>query len=100
MEAEFTAASVVLAQALGVRELLREFGVKCNKPKILYADNQAALKQLGGDGPTVKSKHVHVRIKFCELTRTEWIIDALPGKLSDACGSHEESGYSTLDWRS
>lgn len=64
MEAKLTAASVVVVQMLGVRELFGEFGVKGNEPMILYLDHQAALKQLGGDGPTAKSKHVDVRIKI------------------------------------
>nr|CCA18746.1 PREDICTED: similar to copiatype polyprotein putative [Albugo laibachii Nc14] len=64
LEAEFTAASVVVLQMLGIRELLHEIGLKCKEPMILYVDNQAALKQLGGDGSSANSKHVDVRIKF------------------------------------
>ena len=59
-----TAASVVMVQMLGLRELIHEIGLNCKKPMILYVDNQAALKHLGGDGPSAKSKHVDVRIKF------------------------------------
>ena len=54
MEAKLTAASVVVVQMLGQRELLGEFGVKCNEPMIVYVDNQEALKLIGGDRPTAK----------------------------------------------
>ena len=64
MEAKYTAASVVVVQMLGVCGSLHEIGLKCEEPMILYVDNQAALKQLGGDGSPAKSKHVDVRIKF------------------------------------
>lgn len=63
-EAEFTAASVIVTQMLGLRELIQEMGVRCVEPMLLYVDNQAALKQLEGEGASMKSKHVDVRIKF------------------------------------
>ena len=64
MEAEFTAASVVVVQMLGIRELLHEIGLDCKEPMMLYVDNQTALKQLGGDSSSAKSKHVDVQVKF------------------------------------
>ena len=64
MEAEYTAPSVVVTQMIGLRELLGEFGMKCDEPMVLYVDNQAVLKHLGGDGGSARSKHVDVRIKF------------------------------------
>ena len=36
MEAEFTAASVVVTQMLGLRELLGEIGVKCRHPMVKF----------------------------------------------------------------
>nr|CCA23102.1 PREDICTED: hypothetical protein [Albugo laibachii Nc14] len=39
MEAECTAASVVVAQMLGLRELTHEIGLECKKPMIFYVDN-------------------------------------------------------------
>ena len=64
MEAKYTAASVVVVQMLEVRGLLHEIGLKCEELMILYVDNHAVLKQLGGDGSSAKSKHVDMRIKF------------------------------------
>ena len=49
---------------IGLRELLAEFEMNCNKPMVLYENNQAAPKHLEGDGASARSKHVDVRIKF------------------------------------
>ncbi|KAE9159173.1 hypothetical protein PF004_g31638 [Phytophthora fragariae] len=64
MEAEYTAASVMATELLGVRELLGELRVKHEVPITLRVDNQAALKQLEGEGASAKAKHIDVRIKF------------------------------------
>eukprot|EP00644_Phytophthora_capsici_P019543 jgi/Phyca11/133582/e_gw1.570.8.1 len=64
MEAEFTAASVMATEVLGVRELFGELGVKLAEPIPLMVDNQAALKQLDGESASAKAKHIDVRIKF------------------------------------
>ncbi|KAG6614663.1 Integrase catalytic core protein [Phytophthora cinnamomi] len=64
MEAEYTAASVVARELLGVRELLGEMQVSHEMSMKLCADNQAALKQLGGEQSSGKAKHIDVRIKF------------------------------------
>lgn len=64
MEAEFTAASVMAAEQLGMRELLRGLDVKFVEPMPLRVDSQAALKQLGGEGASAKANHIDVRIKF------------------------------------
>jgi hypothetical protein len=44
MEAEFTAASVMATELLGVRELVGELGLEYSSPMSLRVDNQAALK--------------------------------------------------------
>ncbi|GMF18948.1 unnamed protein product [Phytophthora fragariaefolia] len=64
MEAEYTAASVMATVLLGVRELLGELRVKHEVPMALRVENQAALKQLEGEGVSAKAEHVDVRIKF------------------------------------
>ncbi|POM68328.1 Integrase catalytic core protein [Phytophthora palmivora] len=64
MEAEYTAASVVAQEMLGVRELLGELRVPLETPMGLRVDNQAVLKQLGGEQSSGKAKHIDVRIKF------------------------------------
>ncbi|KAJ8523758.1 hypothetical protein ON010_g17361 [Phytophthora cinnamomi] len=64
MEDEYTAASVVARELLGVRELLIEMKVSHEMPMKLCVDNQAALKQLGGEQSSGKAKHIDVRIKF------------------------------------
>ncbi|POM74260.1 Integrase catalytic core protein [Phytophthora palmivora] len=64
MEAEYTGASVMAAELLGVRELLGELSVKHEIPMTLRIDNQAALKQLDDEGASAKVKHIDVRIKF------------------------------------
>jgi hypothetical protein len=51
-------------ELLGVRELLGELGVAHISPMTLCVDNQAALKQLDGEGSSSKAKHIDVRIKF------------------------------------
>ncbi|GMF60978.1 unnamed protein product [Phytophthora fragariaefolia] len=64
MEAEYTAASVMATELLGVLELLGELNVKHVVPMTLRVDNQAALKQLEGEGASEKAKHIDVRTKF------------------------------------
>ncbi|POM77293.1 LOW QUALITY PROTEIN: Integrase catalytic core protein [Phytophthora palmivora] len=64
MEAEYTAASVVGQELLGIHELLGEMGIGCGDPMYLRVDNQAALKQLDGEKVSSKAKHIDVRIKF------------------------------------
>ncbi|KAJ8556836.1 hypothetical protein ON010_g9130 [Phytophthora cinnamomi] len=64
MEAEYTAASVMGQELLGVRELVTEMGILCEDPMYLRGDNQAALKQLDGEKVSSKAKHIDVRIKF------------------------------------
>ncbi|KAG3093779.1 hypothetical protein PI124_g10497 [Phytophthora idaei] len=64
MEAEYTAASVIGQELLGIRELLGELEVACVQPFERRVDNQATLKQLEGEKASSKAKHIDVRIKF------------------------------------
>eukprot|EP00644_Phytophthora_capsici_P016292 jgi/Phyca11/117677/e_gw1.34.390.1 len=64
MEAEYTAASVMAAELLGIRQLMEELGIAYKNPMSLRVDNQAALKQLDGESTSAKAKHIDVRIKF------------------------------------
>ena len=64
MEAEFTAASIMARELLGIRELLQELNLIFEEPIPLRVDNQAALKQLDGERDSAKAKHIDVRIKF------------------------------------
>ncbi|OWZ15971.1 putative mitochondrial protein, partial [Phytophthora megakarya] len=64
MEAEYTAASVMATEILGVRELLGELGLEAEEPLPLRVDNRAALKQLDGESSSTKAKHIDVRVKF------------------------------------
>ncbi|KAE8991327.1 hypothetical protein PR001_g21255 [Phytophthora rubi] len=64
MEAEYTAASVMTTELLGVHELLGVLGVEHEVPMTLRVDNQAELKQLEGEGASAKAKHIDLRIKF------------------------------------
>jgi hypothetical protein len=71
MEAEYTVASVMAQELLGVRELMNELGVALVVPMHLRVDNQAALKQLDGEKASSKAKHIDTRIKFVvHFTRT------------------------------
>ncbi|KAG3067236.1 hypothetical protein PI124_g21838 [Phytophthora idaei] len=63
MEAEYTA-SVMAQELLGIRELLKQLKVRFEEPMPMRVDNQATLKQLGGEGASSKAKHVDIRIKF------------------------------------
>jgi hypothetical protein len=62
--AEYTAASVMATEILGVRELLGELGVAHASPMSLRGDNQAVLKLLDGEGSSSMAKHIDVRIKY------------------------------------
>ncbi|KAE9001279.1 hypothetical protein PF005_g14857 [Phytophthora fragariae] len=64
MEAEYTAASVMTTELLGVHELLGVLGMEHEVTMTLRVDNQAELKQLEGEGASAKAKHIDLRIKF------------------------------------
>uniref|UniRef100_A0AAV1U951 Reverse transcriptase Ty1/copia-type domain-containing protein n=1 Tax=Peronospora matthiolae TaxID=2874970 RepID=A0AAV1U951_9STRA len=74
MEAEFTAASIMARELLGIRELLQELDLRFEEPIPLRVDNQAALKQLDGERASAKAKHIDVRIKFVGDFATRGII--------------------------
>jgi len=70
MEAEFTSASHVGRELLGLRELVRELHVAVSQPMPMHMDNQAAIKQLESEDSMASAKHVDIRIKFiCDYAR-------------------------------
>lgn len=70
MEAEFTSASHVGRELLGLRELVRELHHVVSEPMHMHMDNQAAIKQLKSEDSMASAKHVDIRIKFiCDYTR-------------------------------
>ncbi|KAG2771133.1 hypothetical protein PC129_g7245 [Phytophthora cactorum] len=64
MEAEYTAASMIGQEILGIRGLLGELEVACVQPVEIRVDNQAALTQIEGEKASSKAKPIYVRIKF------------------------------------
>ncbi|OWZ16775.1 polyprotein [Phytophthora megakarya] len=60
MEAEYTAASRMTTEFLGVREPLGEFELKAAEPLPLRVDNH----QLDEESPSTKAKHIEVQVKF------------------------------------
>uniref|UniRef100_A0AAV1T532 Integrase catalytic domain-containing protein n=1 Tax=Peronospora matthiolae TaxID=2874970 RepID=A0AAV1T532_9STRA len=70
MEAEFTSASHVGRELLGLRELLKEIGLPVTEPMSMLMDNQAAIKMLESEGSMASAKHVDVRMKFiCDYAK-------------------------------
>ncbi|GMF43968.1 unnamed protein product [Phytophthora fragariaefolia] len=76
MEAEYTAALVMATELLGVRELLGELDITHASPVSLRIDNQAALKQLDGEGSSSKAKHIDVHIKFVGALAKRGVLEA------------------------
>lgn len=70
MEVEFTAASVVVAEMIGIRKLLGVMVVYSVMTKSLKLDNQAALMQLDEESSS-KAKHIREN-KVCGLVRKTW----------------------------
>ena len=64
MEAEFTSASHVGRELLGLRELVREIGFLISEPMTMMMDNQAAIKQLEFKNSMANAKHVDIRVEF------------------------------------
>ena len=64
MEAEFTSASHVGRELLGLHELVREMGFLVSEPMTMMMDNQAAIKHLESDYSIANAKHVNIRVKF------------------------------------
>nr|CCA13861.1 PREDICTED: copia proteinlike putative [Albugo laibachii Nc14] len=70
MEAEFTSASHVAREILGLRELLSEIGFQVDEPMKMLMDNQASIKQLESEGSMSSAKHVDVQMKFvCDYAK-------------------------------
>ncbi|GMF48730.1 unnamed protein product [Phytophthora fragariaefolia] len=70
MEAEFTSASHVGRELLGLRELVRELHHAVSQSMSMHMDNQAAIKQMESEGSMSSAKHVDIRIKFiCDYAR-------------------------------
>ncbi|CAI5711694.1 unnamed protein product [Peronospora destructor] len=70
MEAEFTSASHVGRELLGLREMLKEIGLPVTEPMSMLMGNQAAIKQLECEGSMSSTKHVDVRMKFiCDYAK-------------------------------
>jgi hypothetical protein len=63
-EAEFVSGSVGAREALGLRELVQEFGFRVELPMPLWIDNQAGIKQIENESSSSESKHVDVKLKF------------------------------------
>ncbi|KAE8979189.1 hypothetical protein PR003_g24643 [Phytophthora rubi] len=76
MKTEYTAASVMATELLNVRELLGELVITHASLMLLRVDNQAALKQLGGEGASSKAKHIDVRIKFMGALANRGVLKA------------------------
>jgi hypothetical protein len=65
MEAEFTSASHVGRELLGLRELVRELYFAVYQPMPMHMDNQAAIKQLEFEYSMASAKHVDIRVEKC-----------------------------------
>ncbi|OWZ17036.1 polyprotein [Phytophthora megakarya] len=74
MENEYTAASVMRAELLGICELPQEIGLKVVLLMRFCVENQAAVKQLGSEAASAKAKHVDVRIKFVNAYAEEELL--------------------------
>lgn len=66
MKAEFTAASVMATEVLGVRERFGELVAKIVESIPLLVNNQVVLEQLDGETASAEAKHIDVRIKFVD----------------------------------
>ena len=64
MEAEFTSASHIGREMLGLRELVNEVGFLVAEPICMMMDNQAAIQQLKFEDSMASAKHVDIRLKF------------------------------------
>lgn len=63
-EAEYTALSVAVAEALWLRMLLKDLGRRMDEPIVLMEDNQACIRIAEEEKPTKRLKHVDVRFHF------------------------------------
>ena len=73
IEPEFTSASHVSCELLGVRELVHGVGFQVAEPMCMMMNNQAAIRQLGSEDSMASAKHVDIReslfeIKLCEVS--------------------------------
>ena len=68
MEAEFTSASHVGRELLGLRELLNEIGLPVKETMSMLLDNQEAFKMLESKGIMASSKHVPIKL-ICDFAK-------------------------------
>nr|CCA27808.1 PREDICTED: hypothetical protein [Albugo laibachii Nc14] len=64
MEVEFTSASNVGRELLGLRELVNEIGFPLTESMVMELDNQAAIRQLESEDSMNRAKHVDIRAKL------------------------------------
>ncbi|OQR85104.1 retrovirus-related Pol polyprotein from transposon TNT 1-94 [Achlya hypogyna] len=65
MEAEYVAASIATQEAIWLRQLLKELRlVDADAPANLWCDNQSALKSMGNQTTTNRSKHIDIRYNY------------------------------------
>jgi hypothetical protein len=63
-EAEYMAASDVLREVMWITQLLEELDYKCERPSIIFIDNQAAKAMAENDVMKDKSKHIDIKYHF------------------------------------
>jgi hypothetical protein len=64
MEAEFTAASLLIKDVIWLRSIFTEAKLPYNNPTIIHVDNQAAIAQLEDESSPCKAKHMDIKLKF------------------------------------
>lgn len=63
-EAEYVAAAQVTKEILWLQYLLEDIGEELNKPRVLYIDNQSAIKLIRNPEFHKHSKHISIRYHF------------------------------------
>ncbi|XP_062704370.1 uncharacterized protein LOC134286722 [Aedes albopictus] len=66
MESEYIALCDAVQEAIWLRRVLEDFGVKQNGPTTIFEDNQACLAFVRSERTTKRSKHIETKERFVQ----------------------------------
>lgn len=85
-EAEYISLCEAAQEAMWLRRLLTDFGIKLSEPSIIFEDNQSCLKLVKNEKFSRRSKHIETKYHFIKDLRDKEVIRLMycPTELMEA----------------
>lgn len=70
-EAEYVALTEAICEAKWIQKLLKELGINCNEPVVIYEDNQSCISIANDSKESKRMKHLDIKYNFirCDCKR-------------------------------